>query len=207
MFENLAAPSPAPSSPSPLVSSPPPLQSKTHGITSSTEDRALALLGAGHEPEVVANALGVSVSRISQLLSQEDFATAVTQLRFDSLAKHNTRDLSYDEIEDQLILKLRDCIPLMFRPMEILKAIATINAAKRRGTSAPAAITQQQTVIQLIMPTTIVQAFTKNTANQVVEVDGQTLVTIQAGTLLKQSKERNATNGNGQQLLTVEASG
>ena len=101
----------------------------THGIASSTEDRALALLGSGLGPEVVANALGVTVSRISQLLSDENFSAKVAQHRYEALSKHNARDEKYDVLEDALITRLEDCLPLMHRPMEVLKAISVIKVA------------------------------------------------------------------------------
>src|SRR3989442_56905 len=103
--------------------------------TSATESRALSLLGQGLGPEIVAAAVGASVSRISQLLSAPEFSAQVAELRYENLAKHNTRDNAYDSLEDTLIEKLKDCLPYMMRPMEILKAIQVINAAKRRGSS------------------------------------------------------------------------
>ena len=48
------------------------------GVTTSIEDRALVLLGAGIGGEAVANALGVTPARISQLLSEESFSNAVS---------------------------------------------------------------------------------------------------------------------------------
>jgi hypothetical protein len=153
--------------------------------TTSTEDRALNHLGQGLGPEVVAAAVGVSTSRISQLLSTAEFAGKVAELRFESLAKHNDRDNAYDRLEDNLIEKLKDCLPYMMRPMEILKAIQVINAAKRRGSSAPESITSQQTVVQLIMPTQIMQAFTTNINNQVIKAGQQDLVTVQSSNMDK----------------------
>ncbi len=70
------------------------------GTSSSIEDRALVLLGAGIGGEAVANALGVTPSRISQLLSEQAFSDAVSTLRYENLQKHNNRDASYDTIED-----------------------------------------------------------------------------------------------------------
>lgn len=157
------------------------------------EERALHLLGQGVVPEQVAAASGLSASRISQLLSQEDFAARVAELRFEALAKHNDRDAAYDELEDELIERMRDCLPLMVRPHEILKAIQVINQAKRRGSSAPNSITEQSTVIQLILPTQVLTQFTLNQANQVVSVAGdvsQDLLTIQSGSLLNQTKKK-----------------
>ena len=155
---------------------------------SSTEDRALTLLGSGVSPEQVALALGVSVSRISQLLSTEDFARSVAELRFSNLQRHNEIDASYDDIEEKLIEKMREILPMMYRPMEILKAISIINAAKRRGQSAPAAITAQQQVITLNMPTQIIHKFTTNIHNQVIQAGTQELLTIQSKELLKKAE-------------------
>lgn len=154
------------------------------------EERALALLGSGHAPAVVAASIGCSESFLSQLLSREDFAAQVAQLRYESLAKHNQRDASYDNLEDDLIEKLRDCLPLMHRPMEILKAIQVINQAKRRGSSTPEALQEKQTIVNLIMPTKVIQQFTTNIQNQVIKAGNQELLTIQSGSLSNFVKER-----------------
>lgn len=159
----------------------------------AAESRALSLLGQGIIPEQVAAACGLSPSRISQLLSDEEFAAEVADLRFQALSKHNDRDNAYDSLEDQLIEKMKDCLPLMVRPHEILKAIQVINSAKRRGQVAQQ--TQEHlTVINLTLPTQILTQFQLNAANQVVTInDGQKqheLVTIQSGTLLSKTKER-----------------
>jgi len=166
---------------------------------STTRTRALELLGTGLSAETVANALGVTPSMISQLLAQEDFAAEVQHLRYQALQKHNKQDNEYDAIESELTAKMRDLLPMMHRPMEVLKAISVINGAKRRGVSAPEQITNQQTVLTLNMPVKIISQFTTNTANQVVALQSATeikdLTTIQSGSLLKQTKD----------LLAVEA--
>lgn len=159
---------------------------------SSIEDRALALLGNGVGPEIVASALGVTPARISQLTSQDEFATRLIALRYENLSRHNARDLKYDTIEDQLIDQLEASLPLLFRPEQILKAVQVINAAKRRGVSAPAQVTAAQTVVNITMPVKIINKFTKNIMNQVVEAGEQKLVTIQSGSLLNTLKEAQA---------------
>ena len=80
----------------------------------------------------------------------------------------------------------------MVKPMEILRAIQVINAAKRRGVSAPDHITQQQTVVSLTMPVTVVNQFKLDGNRQVLEAGQQTLITAQSSHLqdmLKQRKE------------------
>lgn len=160
----------------------------THGTLSTTEERAIALLGKGISPTQVASALGVSDSRISQLLSQEHIAQQVVNLRFAALQENNARDEKIDTLEDKLIKKIEDLLPLINRPMEALKAFQVLNAAKRRGAAAPTEQTIHNTVVNLVMPSRVVQAFTVNTLNQVVSAGSQDLVTMQSGTLLSNLK-------------------
>jgi hypothetical protein len=152
------------------------------------EEKALTLLGAGVSPEQTANTLGVTPSAISQLLSREDFAIEVTQLRYEALSRHNSRDAKYDELEDKLLAKMEDLLPLMMRPREVMSALRDVNAAKRRGQSAPEQIHNQQTVVSITIPVQIVNRFVSNQHNQVVQAGDQELLTIQSGSLLKQFK-------------------
>lgn len=155
----------------------------TTAVPTSTETRALALLGQGIEPGIVANSLGVDPSRISQLLSDENFAAQVAELRFENLAKHSMRDNKYDNMEDKLLEMLEDCLPMMHRPMEILKAITVINAAKRRGSSTPESVINKQQVISLVVPVQIINKFQANMQGQVIKAGEQELITIQSGSL------------------------
>lgn len=157
---------------------------------STTEEMALALLGDGIPQETVASHLGVSESLISQLVSQEVFAEKLIALRYENLSKHNARDKSYDLIEDELIVKLKESLPLMFRPEQILKAVQVINAAKRRGSSAPAATTAQQTVVKIVIPVRVINKFTTNVMNQVIQAGEQKLVTVQSGVLMKELQKQ-----------------
>lgn len=153
----------------------------------STEERALHLLGSGIPPETVAAACGVSVSRISQLLSDPEFTSKVAELRFQALDRHNQTDAKYDALEDRLLDSLKDCLPLIqMEPLKLLKAIQVINAAKRRGISSPDQITQQSQVVQLVMPQVLVQKFTTNIHNQVIQAGEQTLQTIPSTVLAQQ---------------------
>lgn len=172
---------------------------KTHGINTSTEERALNLLGSGVSLEATASACGVSVSRISQLMASEEFAAKVSALRYEALQKHNVHDAALDNIEELLTDKFKESIPLMMRPMEILKGLQVINAAKRRGVERVEAVEAKAQVVNIVLPSVIVNNFTKsaittNVHNQVVSItnengeDVMDLTTIQSGALLNQHK-------------------
>ena len=62
------------------------------GVTSTTEEKALDLLGKGIANEIVASALGVTPARITQLLADENFAAEVQKRRFLNLQKNTMRD-------------------------------------------------------------------------------------------------------------------
>ena len=164
--------------------------------TTTTEDRALSLLGQGCGPELVASAIGVSVSRISQLLSTPEFAERVADLRFASLARHNERDQRADRIEDMLLEKLENVIPYITDPMKLVAAYTRINAAKRRGSSSPDAITTQTQVVALNIPSVVISQHVKNDItvninNQVIKAGTQDLITVQSAnmeSLLAKSK-------------------
>lgn len=159
--------------------------------TSTTEERALTLLGQGIPPTVVANTLGVDVSRISQLLADDKFALQVVEKKFEALSKHNQQDELADQTEAALLQKLRDTMPFLTRPMEILKAYQVLNAAKRKGHTVPDNLTNQQRVIQLNIPKILIEKFQTNINNQVTQVGQQTLVTIQSGQMLKTLEKPN----------------
>ena len=155
----------------------------------SLEERALTLLGQGIAASTVAATCGVSESRISQLLSDENFASQVSELRFANLQKHNDRDNNADSIEDKLLEKFSDLLPLMTRPMEVARAYQIVNQAKRRGSSSADAVLQKQTIVQLVMPAQIVQKFQVNQQNHVIQAGDQTLLTLQSGSLLNKVKQ------------------
>lgn len=152
------------------------------------EERALSLLGAGISPAQVASTLGVTESLISQLVSKEGFAAELARIKTESLQKHNARDLKYDSLEDSLLDKLEKNIGMMYKPHDILKAIQVVNGAKRRGTSTAEAVIAQQNIVQIVLPTKVIQTFTSNAQNQVVQAGNQSLTTIQSGELLRQSE-------------------
>lgn len=162
-------------------------------VRTDKEKRILKLLGNGAGPTTVALAVGVTSGYVGQLLSDPVFAAEVSELRFNALQKHTEMDQRYDSMEEQLLTQLKDLLPLMMRPMEILKAIQVINGAKRRGHLGEMEGTSTAaTVVQLTMPTLIMQNFTTNINNQVVQAGDQTLETIQSGSMMSAAKLRAA---------------
>ena len=157
-------------------------------MASTLESRALSLLGSGVSAEQTAAALGCSPSRISQLLSADDFSSKVRELRFSALSAHSERDARYDSLEDKLATRLENFLPMLMKPMELVKSLQVVNSLKRRGHSSLDSIQQQQTVVSLQLPSIVVNKFVTNIQNQVIQAGGQELLTIQSSALLKEHK-------------------
>lgn len=155
------------------------------------------LLGSGLSNAVVASAVGVSDSYISQLMADETFAAAVVAARTLSLTANSARDKSIDSLEDSLLDKLKDVIETnqIYKPQDILRAFAVVNIAKRRGVAAHESLVINQTVVNLTIPEKVIRTFTTNTQGEVVDVEGQTLVTMPAHTLLKKLVESKGDKG------------
>lgn len=189
------------------VSAPPALPTTTDNLVlSSTEQRALDLLGQGIEPVIVASAVGVSEARISQLISDPYFSAKVYELRYKTLAKHAKRDNAYDALEEELQEKLKDCLPLMMRPMEILAAIRVINQAKRRSGQLNPSGQTQAPVIALTLPINIINQFRLDSNNQVIQAGQQALITVQSGNMKKLLDQHRGTEQNVELLPTNAAS-
>lgn len=140
--------------------------------------RVIALLGQGHPAVTVASSLGLSESRISQIASEPEAAAEIAALRFESLQKFNELDTKYLATEEKLLKKLDDSLVFLQRPMEIARALQIVNQAKRRGQEAPEQTTVHQNIVNISMPTQVLQKFIVNGSNQVVQVGEQTLLTL-----------------------------
>jgi hypothetical protein len=157
--------------------------------STATSERALTFLGEGHSLEVTAAACGVSVSRISQLLADENFAAKVATLRYQALVKQSKRTDVYEELEDTLLEKLKASLCMIFDPMKLARLLQVISVAKPKNTFIPSDLPSAQQTVALTIPSLVINRFTTNTFNQVIEIhaaekqETQTLLTIQSKTL------------------------
>lgn len=142
----------------------------------SARDSALELLAQGVSPGTVANTLGVTPSYISQLMAEEDFASAVQAQRVAT----STEDLRYDKklsvIEEAYLDRLEE--KMTFANFnQTLGAFRVLNLAKRRreASQEQSGISMSQ-VVHLTLPAIVIPQFQVNSNNEIVEVEGQTMI-------------------------------
>jgi len=162
-----------------------------------SKDQIRDLLGSGLSNDIVATAVGCDPSYISQLLSDPEFADAVTTLRMQSLTAANKRDATVDGIEDKILKRLDDAVSsnLIYKPQDLLRAFQVVNAAKRRGVPAHENVTINNKIVNLNIPTKVIQNFTIDARGEVVEVEGQTMVTMPAHQLLNSLASEKGNDG------------
>lgn len=138
------------------------------------------LLGRGLSQVVVANAVGCTEGYISQLLAEEDFAGRVAAMKLAIVEKDSSRGQLVNEIKDELLAKTKRALPMLLRPQEIIAALKVIDGLKC-GDSASGVATGTggtQQIVQVNLPTIIMQNFIKNSQNEIVEVGGRSLATL-----------------------------
>lgn len=170
------------------------------------KEKVKELLGMGLPNETVASAVGCEPSYISQLMSDENFSEEVVALRTASLMEANKQDKSLAAIEGKLTEKLATMIEAgqFYKPQDVLRAFTVVNAAKRRGIPATDTPNQRAAVVPLQLPAVVMQKFVVNVNGEVVEANGQTLVTMQSDALLRDlsAKEQGALTNDGKLTQT-----
>jgi predicted transcriptional regulator len=141
-----------------------------------TRQHALTLLSQGVSPSQAASALGVTESQISQYLSDDDFAAALESQR----AAATAEDLAYDEKLDKIegaYLERIEQKAAFANLQQSLQAFKILNGAKRRKDSRiPQTNSGSGAVVNITIPVSIMPQYITNSQNEIVEVEGQTMV-------------------------------
>ncbi len=150
-------------------------------------ERAIKLLGSGIGPAAVATTLGCDASYISQLLMNDVHRDRVLALRMEGLQKQTARDGEIDDLEDQMLEKLRELLPYITNVRQALQAFQLLNAAKRRGAAASNDITIQTNIVSINLPPAAREHFfpKMNQQGEVVQVGDQVTVTASLQTLMQ----------------------
>lgn len=166
-----------------------------HRGLSTTQSTALKLLGQGISAVMVASTIGVSESLVSQFLADRRFSDEVTKLKLSGLQKQTGIDHKYMEAEDRLVDKLLNAIPIMNRPMDILRGLQVVNATKRRGMADAGVVNQTTQIVQITLPGMFAAKFVTNAKNQIVEVQdnegSRSLITTTPAALDRLAQEAN----------------
>lgn len=147
------------------------------------------MLSIGLPATAVAARLGVTDSQISQLLSEPDFAAAVETARLAANEEDQKFDSRLEETESQAL----DNIAAKIRfgnLQQSLQAFKVLNGARRRRDGIVAQPTIG-TAVQINMPTVLMPVYVLNGKSEIVEVDGQTMISASPKRMEEIARERN----------------
>lgn len=142
----------------------------------AAKDQALQLLSQGLTVSQVAGILGVEDSYISQLMQNEDFSTAVVAARQQASAEDLAYDEKLDKAEEVFLERIEEKSRLA-NLQQSMQAFKILNSAKRRKDRgvAPAAGVHA-TIVNITVPAAIAPRFIMNQQSEIVEVEGQTMI-------------------------------
>jgi hypothetical protein len=142
------------------------------------KEKILEFLSDGLKPSVVASALGISESYISQLLSSEEFSKELREKKEGKLTELVSTDKTYDRLEQSLQESLERMIPFMTNPSHVIRALQVTNSAIRKSIPSLSGSQTINTLVQINLPESAKVKFTMNSENQVIEVEGRPLATL-----------------------------
>ena len=158
--------------------------------SSPTRQNALQLLGQGVSPSQAAAALGVSESQISQYLSDEDFSAALQAQRASATAEDLAYDEKLDRVEEEFLGRIEQKAAFA-NLQQSLQAFKVLNGAKRRKDSriAPQS-TGSGTIVNITIPVAVIPHYVTNSKNEIVEVEGKTMVSANPKRLEEMLRQR-----------------
>ena len=165
------------------------------------KDRIVEMLAAGVKPTNIAAAVGVTDSYVSQVA--EECKDHILAARAKRTEQHIEHDLTLDTVEDRALAKLGRVLDTVTDPMKLAGVFKVLNGAKRRHES----LANHQTsapVVEISLPAMAKVAIKMSSQNQVIEVEGRSMLTMQAMNVEKLLDKRKEEKQKALELLTSE---
>lgn len=165
------------------------------------KEHAILLLSQGISTAQVAAACGVSEAYISQLRADPEIREQIHEKRAADTLEDIKFDSSLEAAENMALEKIQRGLP--FANMgQAIAAFRILNAAKKRTGAAEQTETHVGVTVNLTLPVAATTKYIVNTKNEIVEVEGKTMVSATAKTLDTLLMEK---AGDGQEIRKLGA--
>lgn len=148
--------------------------------------RILNMLCSGLSPKETADAIGVDVSLIAHLKEEPDFIEQIKIRLIENTERAIQIDDNYAYIEKQATDRLKSLIGLIHSPKDLMQLAAFANQAKKK-TSSTANVDSpngnEQKSVKILMPMVVLNNFSMNPNNEIVEAGGRTLTTLNSASI------------------------
>lgn len=149
----------------------------------ATKEHIIALLAQGISATQVAAAAGVSESYISQLRADPELSSLIASKGTAQLEADVVFDNTLERAELMALEKIEKNLP--FANMgQAMAAFRILNGARKRADAFAAPADQSTNItVNLTLPASAAARYVVNTSNEIVEVEGQTMITATAKSL------------------------
>lgn len=149
----------------------------------ATKEHIISLLSQGVPATQVAAAAGVTESYISQLRADPELAALIATQETAKLEKNTVFDNTLERAELMALEKIEKNLP--FANMgQAMAAFRILNSARKRSDAfATPADTSTNITVNLTLPASAAARYVVNSSNEIVEVEGQTMITATAKSL------------------------
>jgi len=161
---------------------------------SSIRDKAISMLGQGVAQHLVAEAVGVTPSYISQLVKEPGVISEIGAIRAEFVQEDLQHDRLINKLEMEALKRIEKTLPYV-KAEAAAKIFSTLNSSKRH-----AILSENDnhvtTAVTIVIPTAAEHFIKKNNENQVIEIDGKTIAPLpsrvlpQLATELAQRKQQ-----------------
>ena len=149
----------------------------------TNKEQIIALLSQGIPAAQVAAAVGVSESYISQLRADPELSELITTQGTAKLEANAAFDNTLERAELMALEKIEKNLP--FANMgQAMAAFRILNSARKRSDAFATPADQSTNItVNLTLPAAAAARYVVNTSNEIVEVEGQTMITATAKSL------------------------
>ena len=164
-----------------IILTPPPTRNT---YMTETHQELMELLNRGVTQAQAAKVLSVSPGRISQMVKELPEGEATS--------KELAYDIKLQGVEESALDKVSTTLPLIQDPLKAARVFSILNSAKRRSDPRETPINTQTNIVVLQLPEVVKSKITTNSNNEVVQIDGRPLISINSELLLQNNrKEKN----------------
>jgi transcriptional regulator with XRE-family HTH domain len=140
------------------------------------QTESLRMLAQGISPVQVAATLGVDPSYISQLMADEDFRSALELQKVERVQEDLDHDKKLDKAEGEYLDRITEKSKFA-NLQQSMQAFKILNGARRRrDTSVANASIQIGAIVNIHLPASAAPQYVVNAKNEIVEVEGKTMV-------------------------------
>lgn len=144
------------------------------------KERIIEMLGNGLSSTDISIAVGCDISYVSQIAGDEENKSKIAEMRAARAQQYVERDKKIEQLEDLALAKIERLMPMQTDVMKLGKLFQIMNSAKKLSQAADTPNSNTAPLVQIQITQAAAVALKLTTDQQVIEVDGRSMVPMQS---------------------------